>query len=405
MRSFGQGILDLKNIICIDTVEIKTLPHLDKEFSKSRIVLIGEAGHGDGRTFEMKERLIKYLVSKHGFNTIALEGAGFIETPHALTALKKDSNTYREFEKCLDLKWSKSAQMQGLIDFIGAKYKNNEIDIYGFDPQPNSTLYTNKLFDFLSDSSSQCVSTFDKITFSRYLNNLRAYYRQSTGQDEFVLSIQEIKELDSLTTLYIKNSTSDCSQLKQTLINVQSCVRLFIYNIEEMTYSDRSVNSRDSVMALNIIYYLDKNPDSKMIISAANFHIIKDLSLITNNYDSLKYKRIIPMGYHISRKYAKTSFTIAFTNGGGRNGYCTDTTVYDIINTAKFPIDRNTLEYSFRNKNCELAYINLSKNKPLIGKPIRSLLFGGNMHYGYWDKAFDCIMYIDKQTPSSLRQP
>jgi len=405
IRLSGQNVFDVNQIVCIDTSEFKALPNLDKDLSKARVVLIGEAGHGDGKTFETKEKLIKYLVKKHGFNTIALEGAGFIETPFALASLKRDSNTYKEFEKCLDLKWSTSQQMKGLIDFITTKYKNNQINIYGFDPQPNSTSYTDKLFDFLADSSVKCLSNIDKTVFAEYLTKLRSYYKQSTGQEEFTLSFEEIKTLDSLTSIYIYQSKLECSLVKQTLINVQSCVRLFIYNMEEMGYSDRSVNSRDSVMALNIFYYLDKNPQAKMIVSAANFHIIKDLSLITNNYDSLKYKKIIPMGYFISRKYESSSFTIAFTNGGGQNGYCTDTAVYDVIKTAKFPIDINTLEFTFKNKKCEMAYVNLRRTESKVERQTRSLIFGGNMHYGYWDKAFDCIFYIDKQKPSTYRLP
>lgn len=405
LQLFGQNLSGANRVVCMDTSDFNALSHLDTDLSKARIVLIGEAGHGDGKTFEMKEKLIKYLVIKHGFNTIALEGAGFVETPYALTSLKKDSNTYKEFEKCLDLKWSKSQQMKGLLDFMALNYKNNQIDIYGFDPQPTSTSYTDKLFDFLADSSARCLTHIDKTVFAEYLTKLRSYYKQSTGQEEFTLSFDEIKTLDSLTRIYISQSESNCSLVKQTLLNIQSCVRLFIYNMEEMGYLDRSVNSRDSVMALNIFYYLDRNPQAKMIVSGANFHIIKDLSLITHHYDSLKYKRIIPMGYFIARKYKRSSFTIAFTNGGGQNGYCTDTTVYDVIKTANFPINANTLEYIFKKSKCNIASINCSKATAQLKQQTRSLIFGGSMHYGYWNKAFDCIMYIDKQIPSTYRLP
>jgi erythromycin esterase len=400
----GQNTSFDKYISCIDTLQIKSLPNMDQDLRNSRIVLIGEAGHGDGRTFELKGELIKYLVEHHGFNTIAFEGAGFIETPHGLNSIKNDSNIFNEFEKFLDPKWSKSNQLKETILYLSKKYKENKVDIFGFDSQPNSTVYTDKLFDLLADNTFKCLTNLDNPVFKLYLKNLKAYYKQSTGQEEFTLTMSEINSLDSLTQIYIKSVSKDCDLLRQTFLNLESNIKLMIYNMEEMGYSDRSVNSRDSVMALNIIYYLDKNPKAKMIITAANFHIIKDLSLITNNYDSLKYKRIVPMGKYLADKYGNSCYSIAITNGGGKNGYCTDTTIYDILQTARFPIEKNTLEYRFKENKCEIVYLNNLLNKQLNNIQTRSLIFGGNMHYGYWNKAFDCIIYIDKQRPSTLRQ-
>lgn len=404
INSVGQDTYSNKYISCIDTLQIKSLYDLDRELRNSRIVLIGEAGHGDGRTFELKGKLIEYLVEHHGFNTIAFEGAGFIETPYGLSAIKNDSSIFKEFEKFLDPKWSKSNQLKETIEYLSKKYKENKVDIFGFDSQPNSTVYTKKLFDMLEDSTTKCLKDLDKVIFEQYLNNLKAYYKQATGQEEFTLTMSEINSLDSLTQIYLYSVNKECELLRQTLLNVQSNVKLIIYNMEEMGYSDRSVNSRDSVMATNIIYYLNKNPKAKMIVSAANFHIIKDLSLITNNYDSLKYKKIIPMGKYISDQYGNQSFSIAITQGGGQNGYCTDTLVYNLLENIKFPIDKYTLEYSFKERKCEIGYINCLKNNKLINTKIRSLIFGPNMHYGYWYKAFDCIIYIDKQQACTLRQ-
>jgi erythromycin esterase len=404
IQAVGQNTGSDKYIFCMDTLDIKSLPGLDKDLKNSRIVLIGEAGHGDGRTFELKSELIKYLVERHGFNTIALEGAGFIETPYGLNSIKNDSNVFKEFEKFLDGKWSKSNQLKELILYISKKHKDNKIDIFGFDSQPNTTIYTDKLFDIIRDSTVTCITNLDRRVFEIYLKNLKAYYRQSTGQEEFTLTMGEINTLDSLTQIYINSLSKGCGLLRQILLNVQSNIKLIIYNMEEMGYSDKSVNSRDSVMASNIIYYLNKNPTARMIISAANFHVVKDLTLITNNYDSLKYKRIVPMGKYLADKYGKACFSIAITSGGGQSGYCTDTTVYDILQTTKFPIDQNTLEYRFKKSKCTIAYINNLQKNQSTNSQTRSLIFGGNMHYGYWNKAFDSIIYIDKQRPSTLRQ-
>lgn len=401
ITSFGQQMINQEKIVCLDTSEIMSLPTLDDDLSRSRIVLIGEAGHGDGRTFEMKGNLIKYLISKHGFNVVALEGAGFVETPYGLNGIRNDSNVYKEFEKFLDLQWSTSEQMKPLIQYLSDGYKKNEIDIYGFDPQVYATSYTDKLYTYLDEERFHCLANVDKEKHKKYVQSLKEYFKPLAGN----LSYDEIVQLDSITSTYLMQVNAECHYYKQLLINMQSCLKQYVYNYQEMAYADRSVNSRDSVMALNIFYYLSKNPNAKMIVSAANFHIIKDLSLIVNDYDSLKYRKIIPMGNHVFRKFPKESFAIAFTNLAGKQGICIDTVVYDIQQNSKYAIDENTIESSFMNKSCELSFVNLKKYRLSKTTNKRSLLFGGNMHKGSWDKAYDCIFYIEKQTPSTLRKP
>ena len=55
------------------------LKKLDKFIDKKEIILLGEAAHGEGKTFEVKTQIVKYLVKEKGFNTIALEGMDFLE--------------------------------------------------------------------------------------------------------------------------------------------------------------------------------------------------------------------------------------------------------------------------------------------------------------------------------------
>ena len=52
---------------------------LDRFIENKEIILLGEAAHGEGKTFEVKTQIVKYLVEEKGFNTIALEGMDFLE--------------------------------------------------------------------------------------------------------------------------------------------------------------------------------------------------------------------------------------------------------------------------------------------------------------------------------------
>ena len=52
----------------------------------ARIVLLGEASHGDGATYLAKCRILKFLHKKKGFDVLILE-SGFYDTVRANDAL------------------------------------------------------------------------------------------------------------------------------------------------------------------------------------------------------------------------------------------------------------------------------------------------------------------------------
>ena len=50
------------------------LAFLDQMIGDARIVALGEASHGTAEFFQMKHRMLEYLVKKKGFTVFALEG-------------------------------------------------------------------------------------------------------------------------------------------------------------------------------------------------------------------------------------------------------------------------------------------------------------------------------------------
>lgn len=53
--------------------------HIGTIVGNKEIVILGESEHGDGKTHEVKSRIINYLVEEKGFNTLAFEGTGFLD--------------------------------------------------------------------------------------------------------------------------------------------------------------------------------------------------------------------------------------------------------------------------------------------------------------------------------------
>src|SRR5690625_473553 len=70
----------VKELSIIDTVNNKLDFDTFRTILKdNEIVILGEAAHGDGKTFLIKSEMVKYLTENAGYNTIAFEGRDFLE--------------------------------------------------------------------------------------------------------------------------------------------------------------------------------------------------------------------------------------------------------------------------------------------------------------------------------------
>lgn len=375
---------------CIDN--LTSYAELDSIFSKSKIILLGEAGHGDGATFELKTKLIKYLYARHGYTILINEASGLTET---LIQNRQKIKPGDIFINTSDEKFKNSEQYVELYNFLQS---TPNFKYYGLDCQPiNIDLFLNELILLRGKVKDKSIS--------QYLTDIRSYYEQGTGRREFTLSLDSLNILDSLTTRHYKNISAfnhtDSNYIKILLQNFRANLHIAIHNIEEMDYSFKSINWRDSVMALNVYYTMKQFPNEKVIISAANFHNAKNIHHLYRNEDSAYYAKIQPCGWYIANKYKDKAYSIAIASTGGTFGYCTDTSVYNIAEVAKFKIDNTVLEGNLLISGCEISFYDFRKDDNLLTKTYRSLIFGTNMHNGKWSTAFDGVINIRNQKHST----
>src|SRR5690606_40984169 len=66
-------------VLVVNKINESSFSFLDEVVENKNIVFLGEPGHGYGKTREVTSILVKYLVEQKGFNTIAIEGFGFID--------------------------------------------------------------------------------------------------------------------------------------------------------------------------------------------------------------------------------------------------------------------------------------------------------------------------------------
>ena len=150
---------------------------LDRFIENKEIILLGEAAHGEGKTFEVKTQIVKYLVEEKGFNTIALEGMDFLEMEFINGRHILKDNLVDDFESEWYKYWNPWHPAKQLIPFENF-IKKEKLSFVGIEPYKKinaminidfikTELAKSKWANLNKEQWSELALIFDKINNSQ----------------------------------------------------------------------------------------------------------------------------------------------------------------------------------------------------------------------------------------------
>lgn len=352
-----------------------------------RILILGETGHGDGKTFEIKSKLIEYLNANHEYDVV-LEGMGVLDAAvlqGILPPLCIDSN-YLDVANAWNALWSQTKEASSFVETM----RNGDVRYWGMDCNPSlcdywfipylqtSSLYVSSLlegntFDSLLTIHSRIVA-MDTTLVEKELD----YFDSQMNQIRKALEDETNLEKKSILNLAINNTLAFAKQTRLGFI--------------EWEAQNEGINIRDRQMAENVKWYLDHFPERKVIIWTANLHGAKQINQI--NYgkapDPDLYKKFVLLGEHLEKAFPGQVYSLAFTSGGGSTGY------FFANDSAEIMLDSTTVEFQLSRREEEFGYCDLSKKSNWANKTFNSILLGYDCKSGKWSKVYDGIYYINK---------
>lgn len=379
---------NLKTIPLSENPSVEDFSFLKDELKNAQVVMLGEISHTDGNVFEIKTKIVQYLVREMGYTTIAFE-SGIYDLWNAEKQVKQGSDVKEIFDSSLFSIWSKAEEFQSFIKF----YETNreQLKLFGFDYQitgiKGSEYLVNDLFAYCKANKLKIkLNRDDLILLLESITKSGMYDDEDITYKEYSDALTQLqiqiagKPLDE-EYFYWRQIIKGMLALAEDANNSKDILSTF-----NTTATD---NIRDGQMADNLLSYIKAHPNEKIICWGANQHFSNDISSIKTTI----LNDFIPMGSYIKKELKDKVYSLATVTA--------QDSIYIQHKWHKTPIQTNSFEAWLKQQNT--AHLFISSNQTAMDKLQYNRLFSpitfieanlSQLHDGY--------LYLDKAIPSTI---
>ena len=383
------------------------LEPLRDTLGRARVVVLGEGSHGEGTTFAVKARLVRFLHERLGYDVLAFE-SGFYECWKAQRQIDAGEDPATAFRGAVFRVWTLSRQFQPLIDhFAAAARSPRPLELTGFDPQFTGTLSQQFLDDLVRTAEAAGMPGED----------LRA--RLTPGVANVVDGSYELGELPDAKSR---------AEYFAALIDVEARLRgaagegvperafwvHLLAGLRELTVSswgthwDRPLLEdranypvRDRVMGEHLAWLArERYPGRKIVVWMHSGHAARGLAGVQTSRPDLNalYTTFRPAGAVAHDLLGDEMYTVAVLAHHGQHKFAVGSGAPKEI----LPPSPGSLEDRFHRAGVPLAFLDLRYTRgprwlrePLVARPS-----GYEEMRARWREVFDGLIYIDAMETS-----
>lgn len=326
-----------------------------------KIVGLGEATHGTREFFQMKHRMLEFLVKEMGFTVFVLE-ASYPACKNINNYVLHGQGTKEEAlasqgfwtwdtEEILDMiEWIRQYN-QGVPADKKVKFAGIDIQVLKESEE--------KVRVFLAEQDTIRLQAFDSLLV-QYQNLRRSFQTADT------VSFQQLQtQMNALLAFLILNEGSLAQKystpgFKEVIEHLRILMQAIDERYTRVKGMPHKQNVRDYYMAENMQYLINREqPGSKFLLWAHNMHINANPNEFANG-------ALQPLGSYLRATYGKAYYAISFAfNQGGFQAMGRDTSGRLLRSFVVPPADKPSFEYLLAKSGHEICFLNL-RQRPIL---------------------------------------
>jgi erythromycin esterase len=414
----------VRSVSPTDTV-FDDLESLRTAIGAARVVMLGEASHGDGATFQAKSRIVRFLHQEMGFDVLVWE-AGLLDAERLNRSFESGVDPAEASARMMSGGWARSLDTRPLFEYVATTWRTDvPLRMSGFDMSrpPSGVENTAEIFSRIVERAGSSARIDSAVVLATALSERT--YGFFNPADTAVAPDRRLAEREATAILLRtleRHRTSYVSVFgeEEYLLSVQALRSLLAFEWfrwlaargmyggnDELIWRART--HRDVEMARLLSWLLgDRYAGRKVIVWAATSHLIARYGeLATPSGDRYPFEGAIRMGDLLHRALPSDSvFTIGFTAFRGMTGTRFESGREPNVDPiGEAPPDATTLEGILHGTGDALGLLDMRRLPPehALRRPIVSWMLGYEPFLGRWDRLVDGVFFIEEMFP--VRQP
>lgn len=373
-------------------IKLDEFSYLKKKLNNVRVVMLGEASHGEGNIMEMNIEIIKYLHEEMGFNTIAFE-SGFYDLYKAQRIIDSGGNVEDAIKSSIFPIWTSTCEFQKLIKYIHEK--RGELKIVGFDCQLTGDYSISESLDDLQDlfKSNDLTSEVDFELLQHVFISLGedfAFPAKTFDYNVFIRELQKVEgQLSVLQTRNIQDIDVWFQFIKSTKELAEDYFEYKRSTFPEEEWKAWMSNPRDAQMADNLMFYLRRYPNEKVVCLGASAHFANGFTS-TKNKELMQFK---PMGGYLKQELGSKLYSIAPITSSGTYG------AFRVTDTIKNISDKS-LEFELAKDSFYYQFVDLGISQ--FDSSFISYAIDYTPLTADWKEIFDAFIFVKSVNPSTF---